>query len=238
MQNKSEIEMGIAKNIEAYAIYRDYTGNTETFIKKFSDSFNADFIVNTYDKDYKPLHKEDKLTEYSKPDKYRLTICHYDNDMPVYNLKLPINYEYEDSIELVFYPNKSVHIMFLTFEHLWNGFIETLKFECLHNDRQQSIKKYENLRNEYIRIFNKISINSIFIVTDAHYKMEDLVNEETYPTLTFSDIPKIAKEMDNLTSFDLEKILQTEKVSEICKDFLAEPSLNIAFIDNLNTNRR
>jgi len=95
----------------------------------------------------------------------------------------------------------------------------------------------ENLRSEYIYIFNKIGINSIFIVTHAYYKIEDLVNDKTYPTLTFSDIPIIAKEMDNLTSFDLEKILQTDKVSEICKDFLAKPNLNIAFIDNLNTKR-
>ena len=230
--------MGIAKNIEAFAIYQDYTENAEAFIKKLSDSLNADFIVNTYDVDYKPLHKKDKLTAYSKPNKYRLSICYFGNDMPVYELLLPINYEYEDNIELVFYPNKSVHIMFLTFENLWDGFIKTLKFENFYEDRQQSIERYENLRNEYVHIFNKIGINSIFIVTHAFYKIEDLVNDKTYPTLTFSDISKIAKEMDNLTSFDLEKILRTEKSSEICKDFLAKPSLNIAFIDNLNTKRR
>ena len=226
--------MGIAKNIEAYAIYQHYTENTEMFIEKLSESLNADFIVNTYDKDYEPLHEKDKLTTYSKPNKYRLTIYYYKNDMPVYELKLPINYEYEDTIELAFYPNKSVHIKFLTFEHLWDSFIETLKFESLYEDRHQCIEKYENLRNEYIRIFTKISIDSIFIVTDAYYKIEDLVKKKTYPTLTFSGIPKIAKEMDNLNSFDLEKIFRADKVSEICKDFLAEPSLNIAFIDNLN----
>ena len=146
--------------------------------------------------------------------------------MPVYELTLPINYEYENFLDLAFYPNKSVHITFLTFEHLWNSFIETLKFESFYEDRRQSIEKYETLRSEYIRIFTKISIDSIFIVTDAYYKIEDLVNEGTYPTLTFSDIPKMAKELDNLTSFDLEKIFRADKVSEICTDFLTEPSLN------------
>jgi len=226
--------MGIAKSIEAYAIYRDYTKNTEMFMKKLSDKLNADFIVNTYDREYEPLHIKDKPTEYSKPNKYRLTIIYYDNDMPVYELRLPINYEYEDSIELVFNPNQSVHIMFLTFEHLWKCFIYALKFESIYENRQESIERYETLRNEYIRIFKKLGIDSIFIVTHAHYNIENLENEKMYPTLTFSDIPKIAKEKDNLTSFDLEKILRTDKVSELSKDFLAETSLKIAFIDNLN----
>jgi hypothetical protein len=226
--------MGIAKSIEAYTIYQDYTENTEKFIRKLSDNLNADFIVNTYDKDYEPLHKEDKLTAYSKPNRYRLTICYYDNYMPVYELRLPINYEYDDSIELVFNPNNSVHIMFLTFEHLWESFIVSLKFESIYEDRQESIERYERLRNEYRSLLQKIGIGSIFIVTHAYYHIENLEDEKTYPILTFSDIRKIAKEMDNLTSFDLEKILRTDKVSEICKDFLVTPSLNIAFIDNFN----
>jgi len=226
--------MGIAKSIEAYTIYQDYTENTKMFIKKLSDSLNADFIVNTFDKDYEPIHKKDKLTAFSKPHKYRLTICYYDNDMPVYELTLPINYEYDNSIKLVFNPNKSVHIMFLTFEHLWESFIDSLKFESIYDERQESIERYERLRNEYRNLLKKIGIGSIFIVTHAYYHIENLEDEKMYPTLTFSDIPRIAKEMDNLTSFDLEKILRTDKVSEMCKDFLAESSLNIAFIDNLN----
>ncbi|MCL1969782.1 MAG: hypothetical protein FWF65_09620 [Bacteroidetes bacterium] len=228
--------MGIAKNIEAYAIYQDYTENTELFIKKLSDILNADFIVNTFDIECNLLHKRDKITAYSKPNKYRLNIWYYESGMPVYELTLPINYEYNNNIELVFSSNKSVHIMFLTFEHSWNEFIETLKFDedFYYEDRQQRIERYKNLRNEYIRIFNTIGIDSIFIVTDALYQIEDIVDEETYPILTFSDIPRIAKEIDNLTSFDLEEILQINKVSEMSKYFMAEPSLNIAFIDNLN----
>ena len=240
-QQKSKIEMGIAKNIEAYAIYQDYTENTELFIEKFSDILNADFIVNTFDFECNILHKKDKLATYSKPNKYRLNICYYESGMPVYELTLPINYEYADNIELVFYSNKSVLIRFLTFEHLWSSFIDTLKFDghfYYYEDRQQSIERYKNLRNEYIRIFNTIGIDSIFIVPDALYKIENIVDEETYPILTFSDIPKIAKETDNLISFDLEEILQIDKYSEMPKDFRDEPSLNIAFIDYLNTNRR
>jgi len=154
--------------------------------------------------------------------------------MPVYELTLPINYEYDNSIKLVFNPNKSVHIMFLTFEHLWESFIDSLKFESIYDERQESIERYERLRNEYRNLLKKIGIGSIFIVTHAYYHIENLEDEKMYPTLTFSDILRIAKEMDNLTSFDLEKILRTDKVSEMCKDFLAESSLNIAFIDNLN----
>jgi len=118
---------------------------------------------------------------------------YYDDNFvgrPHYELSLPSEYGPTKSTELVFYPNKLLHIMCLEFGGLWNSFIDALN--------------------------------------------ADLGNEEIYPTLTFSDILKIAKEKDNLTSFDFEKILRADKVSEICKEFLAEPSLNIALIDNLN----
>ena len=231
--------MGIAKSIEAYAVYQNYTDNVEMFIKNLSDQLNADFIVNTFDHDCEPLHEENQLTAYSKPYKYRLYIYYHEinqTDMPVYKLTLPLENEYDKSVELSFYPNKSVHIMFLTFEHLWGSFIEVLKFENLYEERQQSIEKYEKLRTEYISFFKKMGIDAIFIVTHAYYKIENLTYEDEYPILTFSDIPKIAKEVDNLTSFDFEKILRTEKKSDLCEIFLVHPSLNIALIDNLNPN--
>jgi hypothetical protein len=235
--------MGIAKSIEAYAVYSEYTKDTEVFIKKMSDNLNADFIINSFDTEYEPLHEEDLLTSFSKPNRYRLTISYHEclqNDktinIPEYTLTLPIDYEFEDDIELIFYPNNLVHIMFLTFEHMWGGFINTLKFEFLYENRQQAIERYEKLRSEYICMFKKIGIDSIFILTHAYYKIEDLDDDNMYPVLTFSDIPKIAKENDNLTSFNLEKILRTEKVTDLCKDFLATSELNIAFIDYLTQN--
>jgi hypothetical protein len=127
--------------------------------------------------------------------------------------------------------------MCLEFEGLWSSFIDALKFNDYYffaDDRRKEIEEYEKIRSEYISFLKKMNINSIFIFTHAYYKIEDLGNEEMYPTLTFSDILKIAKEKDNLTSFDFEKILRADKVSEMCKEFLAEPSLNIALIDNLN----
>ena len=215
--------MGIAKNIEAYAVYQEYTENTEMFIKKLSERLNADFIVNTFDEDYEPLHKKNRLTAYSKPNKHRLTIFYHgstQNDLPVYELTLPISYEYEDSIDLVFYPNKSVHMMFLTFEHLWGSFINVLKFEFLYEERQQSIEKYEKLRTEYINIFKKMGIDSIFIVTHAYYKIENLLYEDEYPILTFSDIPKIAKEEDNLTILIANLKLFSFNIPFICLSFI------------------
>jgi len=223
--------MGIAKSIEAYAVYSDYTEDTEGFIKKLSDKLNADFVVNSFDEEYEPLHEKDLLTTFSKPNRYRLTICYYGN-LPQYELILPIDYIYEDTIELKFHPNKVVHIMFLTFEPMWGGFINTLKFENLYEDRQQAIERYEKLRSEYIFFLKKMGISSIFILTHAYYQIEDLDDEKIYPFLTFSDIPQIAKEKDNLASFDLEILLRTEKVTDLCKDFLAKSELKIALIDN------
>jgi len=224
--------MGIAKSTEAYAVYSDYTEDAEVFIKELSDKLNADFIINSFDQEYEPLHEENLLTSFSKPNRYRLTICYYESNLPQYELKLPIDYIYEDTIELKFCPNKLVHIMFLTFEPMWVGLINALKFKNIYEDRQQAIERYEKLRSEYIRFFKKMGISSIFIVTHANYKIEELEYNDIYPILTFSDIPKIAKEKDNLISFDFERILRTEKVADLCKDFLATSELNIALIDN------
>jgi len=231
--------MGTAKNMEAYAIYQDYSDNTDLFIKNLSNQLDADFIVNSYDENCEPLHQEDKLTTYSKLNKYRLTIEYFDGKegRPHYELSLPSEYGPTRSIELKFSPNKLLHIMCLEFEGLWSSFIGTLKFDddvLCGDDRQKEIEEYENIRSEYISFLKKLNIDSIFIFTHAYYKIEDLGDEEMYPILTFPDILKIAKEKDNLTSFNFETILRANKVSEIDKNFLSEPSLNIALIDKLN----
>lgn len=232
--------MGIAKNIEAYTVYENYNSDTDVFVKNLSDRLNADFIINTFDKDYEHIGDADRFTTFNKPDRYRLTITFDEyrigktsNELPTYEISIPVKYIYEDSIEFTFYPNQSVHIMFLTFEHLWYSFIETLKFQSPRQDRQQAISRYQILRKEYSYILHKFGISQIFITTDAYYEIENVTDFETFNKLTFANIIEIAQEKDKLTIFNFQNILDTTDKIQMDKKFIDKSDLQILLVDTL-----
>ena len=234
--------MGIAKNIEAYTTSVHYSSDTENFINKLSELPNADFIISEYDPEYETIGELNRKTAFNKPNQYNLIIEH-DNYiigdkptvLPSYELTIPIQRANEKQLKLYFNPNKTVQITFLTFEHLWESFLETLKFNLDHKNRPQSIKNYDLLRREYKSILNKLKIPSIFIIPDGPYKIFEIENIESYPNPEFSDFPKIALSLDNLKTFNLESILHSKSKEELPSGFISHEVLNIAFIDNLKT---
>lgn len=233
--------MGIAKSIEAYTTYPYYTRDVDAFVKHLSDCLNADFILNIYDRECERLNSENHLTAFHKPNRYRLTVSFNEStvennaiDLPDYELSVPIDYIFDETLEITFFPNNAVQIFFLTFEHNWYGFIETLKFNSLFEPRKLAILRYNILRNEYIPLLKKLDIGSILIITHAYYKMEDISDGDKYANLSFPDILKVAKESDNLTCFDFEQILYAHSISDLSKEFLDKPDLEISLVDNLN----
>ena len=234
--------MGIAKSIEAYSVYENYNSDTDVFIQQLSDKLNADFLINVYDKEYNNIEIENTLTAFGKQNNYRLTIAFDDykinnkiSELPTYEISIPIKYIYEDSLELTFYPNHSLHITFLTFEHLWSSFIYILKFQSAYAERQQAINRYQILRNEYSNILQKIEISQIFITTHAYYQIEDVTSTETFHKLTFENIIQVANEKDNLTIFDFKNILDTNDSKKLDQTFTNTSDLEIMFLDRLKS---
>lgn len=231
--------MGIGKSTEGYSVYDEYTADTLLFLRNISDSLNADFIVNTYDKNYEPMHEKDLRISFGRQNTYDLTITHDEYtvkdtriELPTYELRLPINYIYGETIELMIYPSRAVLFMFLTFEHMWSYFIDTLKFQDPFN-RTFSLDRYERLRKQYSNILKLLGMEAMFISTHAYYHIESLDDIEEYPKLRFPDIPIIAKEKDGLNIFQFEDILYAKSKNDLSKDFLNASDLNIAFVDNL-----
>jgi len=234
--------MGTAKNIEAYTISPHYSSNTENFINKLAELLNADFIINEYDPEYETIGEINRYTALNKPNQYRLTIEHdeytIDNEtviLPGYELTIPIQHPNERQLQLYFNPNNTVQLTFLTFEHIWQSFVETLKFNRDPKYRIQSIQNYDELRREYRTILTKLQIPSLFMIPDAHYKVNEIENIESYSNPEFSDIPKIAFSLDNIETFHFEPILFAKSKKELPTGFINREVLNIAFIDNLKT---
>lgn len=232
--------MGIAKSIEAYSVCDDYNSDTDKFIKHLADKLNADFIINFFDREYDHIGDEDIHTTFGKENRYRLTITFDEykigeqtNKLPTYEISIPIKYIYEDSLEFTFYPNHSVYITFLTFEHLWRSFIDTLKFQSPYTDRRQAINRYQILRNEYLNILQKIGVKQLFIATHAYYEIEDVTDTETFHRLTFENIIQVAKEKDKLTIFDFQNILDTDDSALLDKEFINKSDLEILLVDTL-----
>lgn len=230
--------MGIAKSIQAYSVYENYNSDIDSFIRLLSDTLNADFVLNIFDKEYDQIGDKDALTKFGKENQYRLTI-NFDeykiesetSELPTYEISLPIKYIYEDSLELTFYPNHSVHITFLTFEHLWGSFIDILKFKSAYEYRPQAINRYQVLRSEYSSILQKIGINQIFIATHAYYEIENVTDTETYHNLTFEEIIQVAKEKDKFTIFNFQDILNANDSNKLDKTFLDKSELDILLVD-------
>lgn len=230
--------MGTAKSIEAYSVYEKYNSDKEVFILELSRKLNADFLINVFDKDFNRIGIEDRQTNYNKSNIYNLTIT-FDEytisdktfELPTYELTVPIAYEYEESLEFVFSPNNSIHIYFLTFEHLWGTFIENLKFAFGNQEREESIKRYKCLQSEYKNLLNKIGIEQICIVTHNYYEIECVTDYESYNKLNFGNILQIAKSEDNLKIFDFQQILETKYENDLDKEFKEESNFKIALID-------
>lgn len=231
--------MGIGKSTEGYSVFDQYTADTSLFLRNISNKLHADFVINTYNKDYEPIHEENLRTSFGRQTTYNLTVTYEEYtvdekkiELPTYELRLPINYLYEDTLELSFYPSRAVLFMFLTFEHMWGYFIDTLKFQDASN-RTFSFDRYQRLRKEYSKILRLLGMEAMFISTHAYYHIENLSDIEEYPNLKFSDIPTIAQQKDGLITFQLEEILNARNKNELCREFLNTSDLSIAFIDNL-----
>ena len=230
--------MGLAKSIEAYSVFKYYDSETDRFIKNLSEKLNADFIITTYDNNYKLIVNQNEQTTFKKQYQYKLTITLDNyilnkevNYVPTYELVIPIHNDYEDEINITFYPNQSIHIAFLTFEHLWSSFMETLKFKLDAKNRPTEVNRYQVLRNQYTTILHKLEINKIIISTHANYKFEDVINYNTFPKLTFDTILQIAIEQDNLTIFNFEEMLSTTTIEHLNQTFLEIPDLKILLLD-------
>jgi len=150
---------------------------------------------------------------------------------PEYELIFPINHPNEKHLQIYFNANNSVQFCFLTFEHLWSGFIGQLKFGLEPHLRSIRIESYQQLRKEYMYILKKLKIYSLFIVTDGGYNIENIEDKTSYSTLEFNEIKEIALKEDNLKSFDLASILDAEQKEELDLNFIQVPSLRIALID-------
>jgi hypothetical protein len=231
--------MGIAKSIEAYGIFEDYTSDTTVFIQTLSEMLDSDFVVSIADVEGNLL-VEEQLFDFNKPSKHRLYIAYHKYTigaklelLPCYFLDVPINYIYEQNLEIEFYPNKTCQIRFLTFEHIWETFIEILRWQRSPNTdvRVEVIREYNQLRNEYWKILKKIRIDQIFIITHAYYKFESITDMEDFPELNFERMIEAAKMLDNFSIFNLNEILKMKRPDQVSAEFMTEEILKIAFID-------
>lgn len=231
--------MGRAKSIGAFGIYRDYSPNVIEFIRVLSEYLNADFSISTLNlyeieqEDFILTHEESFETNYNKPKRYSLLISYYDSPFPVYEICFPVKHEIVKEVEFMFHINQVVEISFLTFEHHWDTYIDVLKFKTEH--RTERILEHKQLRNEYRAILKKLHIDAVFIFTYQRTLIEYVYDEEDYPFIEFDDLPRLAKELDGLDSFELEPILAAKTASDLDKNFYnAIEDRCIALIDNLN----
>ena len=122
--------------------------------------------------------------------------------------------------------------MFLSFEHLWESFINVLKFQSEYQNREVAIDRYQLLRKEYIQILQSLEIKKIAILTHANYNIENIESVEYFEFLEFDTIIKEAKEKDKLIAFDFQNILNATTPIQLDSNFLEKSELEIILLDN------
>ena len=232
--------MGLEKNIYGYAAYSYYHSDIDTFMAHISAKLNADFDLRIYhDDEAMRAEEEERSTNFGRPNRYKVMIEHYNYNtpdgedyLPYYSIRIPIEGCEDEDIDFYFYPNHTVTLFCLTFEHTWNFFMEDLKYMELYRERTGVMIEYEKLRVQYNGILKKLGITAILIITDSRYKVE-LITDDAMCLIEFEDLLNVARVQDNLMLFSFEDIIYAKKIADLDPVFLDRKNNLIGFIDNL-----
>lgn len=233
--------MGTGKSIIGYTSFPYYDSDIFSFANLISEKLDADIEVKVeecYDK-YEMFKEWSFKTNNNKSNTYYLSVelreglTDIQLGKPSYTLKVPIDYEFEDSIEISIYQNNYCHFYHLTFEHLWITLVGFLKFEYGLDKRKNILERYEILRNQYRLLMKKLSIKAIFITTWAYYNFERLDRDDLFPNVEFEDFLTMAKVEDSLLIEDLGRVIIAKSRNDLSEEFLKTDALKIAFVDKV-----
>lgn len=238
--------MGVAKNINAIGEYDFYSSNYELFIKTISTLFkvnlNVDFLAH-FEEENTEYDKESEFFDIGQKDTFKLRVNYFklDYHKPLpnnvncdYELLIPVDFEYEKELLLQFFTTGIFQLKYLPFNSTWNFFIEDLLVDndYYYNLHSEVVNEKIAIRNEYIRILNKINCNEAIIWTDARYKTEDIIEGTTdiQLKLTLKDVVKSLQEIDELTLYNFVDVVSQKIEIQSNKDSF----LDIALYDNFN----
>lgn len=244
--NRQNKIMGIAKTINAIGAYDFYTSDYRLFIKTISTLFNVNLNVSFIahiEEEKTEYDKESEFFDISQKDTFNLTVNYFklidnkpilDNVYCDYELRVPVDFEYEKELLLQFFTTGIFQLNYLPLNSTWNFFIEDLLGDNDHyyNSHSEVVKEKLSIRDEYIRILNKINCSEAIIWTDAQYKTESIIQEiQTIHTkLTLQDVIKSLEEIDKLTLYNFSDVLnQKLEIHSNRNSFL-----DIALFDNFN----
>ncbi len=238
--------MGIAKTINAIGGYDFYSSDYELFIKTISKIFKVNLNVNflaQIEEENTEYDKESEFFDMGQKETFSITVNYYkiykdkplpDNVYCDYELCIPVNFEYEKELVLEFFTTGIFQLNFLPLNSTWNFFIEDLLGynDYYYKSHSEVVKEKLSIRDEYIRILNKINCSEAIIWTDAYYKTEDIIQEAltSQTKLTLKDVMKCLQEIDNLTLYNFSDVLnQKVEIQSNSNSFL-----DIALYDNFN----
>lgn len=238
--------MGIAKTINAIGEYEFYSSDYKLFIKTISALFEVNLTVNFlthFEEEKTEYEKESEFFDIGQKDTFCLTVNYFklDDKKPLldnvycdYELHIPVDFEYERELLLQFFTTGIFQLNYLPLNSTWSFFIEDLlgNNEYYYNSHSEVVKEKLSIRDEYIRILNKINCNEAIIWTDAYYKTESIIQEtiHIYKKLTLKYIVKSLQEIDKLTLYNLTDVISRKVEIQSNRNSF----LDIALYDNFN----
>ena len=205
--------MGVGKIMQTIGlsdIYNlDYRVVVESLAKRLEYNIDIDFYDGSQ---FNLTIPEPQLLDFGYSRRCKLYVQYYDIDYEKpdinniycnYQLYIPNAQPNNENIEINFYPNNIIHVVFLDFESLWRTFFDTIFGDCCGQDLKKKFSEYHTLRHVYWDILTKLGCNEILIFTDFYYKLEELFDENTKKISSFHEILEYAKKMEDLFPINL-----------------------------------
>jgi len=238
--------MGIAKTINAIGEYDFYSPDYHSFAKTISILFKVNLNISFFayiDEEETEYDRTSEFFEIGEKDTFNLTVNYFklDNNKPlldnvycVYELLIPVNFEYEKELLLEFYSTGIFQLNYLPLNSTWNLFIEDIlgDNDCYYKSHLEVVQEKKAIRDEYIGILNRINCKEAIIWSDAYYKTESKIQDaQNIDTkLTIKDIVKSLQEIDKLTLYNFaDAVNQKIEIKSNRNSFL-----DIALYDNFN----
>jgi hypothetical protein len=217
---KRTTTMGLAKTMVVLGAFDFYTPNYTDFTAIIGAKLEANLELEFYFDTETEIQKSNETHNFGFEKTYIMQITYndYDVESPVlygiyctYCVLIPVQFKYEDQVDIEFLPNGIFNIQRLPFSNHWCFFIEDMieNDNSCYNTDSEAITNIVELRHFYIAIFKKMNCNTALIWTDAQYKTEDRYVFNPVPNTknTVADLADALRTLDNVKIYNFRDVL-------------------------------
>ncbi|MFA5647776.1 MAG: hypothetical protein WC951_05650 [Bacteroidales bacterium] len=207
--------------------------NIHYTIDKYS-FFDDEQMNGSYFKDFGYKNELSILVSYYPLDEKNPNI---EESFTVYDIEVPVEYKYDLSYTIVFYPNGFFFILEVPFNSTWDFFIEDLAglyLDYYNLTYKEMVISNLETRDTYVNLLKQIGCKKVIILSDYQ---QDFIDELCYFPInkewSFDEILKLIVERYSVTPLKLMDVLKQRVKISLLKDYHWSEAYKYVFIDKI-----